>query len=72
MTTPKRIYLVRSPIDGTERLVRAANQSQARAHCARELEVSVASQDQIVALLTLEQPIAVEDAGAEPVGAASE
>lgn len=66
MSTPKRIYLVRSPIDGTERLVRAENQSRARAHCARELEVSVASQDQIVALLTLDAPVRVEEAGAEP------
>lgn len=69
MISPRRIYLIRNPIDGTERLVRAANQSQARAHCARELEVAVASQDQIVAMLTGDPPVAVEDAGAEPAAA---
>jgi hypothetical protein len=61
--TPRRIYLVRNTETAEERLVRAANPAQARSHAARAVfEVAVASQDQLVALLTGEEPVKVEDA----------
>lgn len=62
--TPRRIYLVRDVDTGIERLIRAVSPAQARAHAARDVfEVSVATQDQLVALLTAEIPAAVEEAG---------
>lgn len=64
MSTPTRIYLVRDPDTGEERLVRAINAHRARSHIAAALEVTVASQDQLVALLTGETPVLVEDASA--------
>ena len=61
--TPRRIYLVRNTDTGAERLIRAATVAQARNHAARDtLEVSVATQDQLVALLTGLDTVAVEDA----------
>ena len=61
--TPRRIYLVRAVDTGAERLIRAATVAQARNHAARDtLEVSVATQDQLVALLTGLDTVAVEDA----------
>ncbi|MCE2661155.1 MAG: hypothetical protein LW854_23495 [Rubrivivax sp.] len=62
---PKRIYLVRNTETGDERLIRAANAAQARNHAAREtFGVAVASQEQLVALLTGDTPAPVEDASA--------
>ena len=63
MSTPTRIYIARRP-DGTSRLVRAANVAQTARHCARELQISVASQDDLVA--ALQAGIQVETAGEEP------
>lgn len=61
--TPRRIYLVRNTDTGAERLIRAGNVAQARNHAARDtLDVSVATQDQLVNLLTGAEPIEVEDA----------
>ena len=61
-----RIYLVCNADTGDERLIRAANVVQARNHAARDtLIVAVASQDQLVALLTGDKPPAVEEAGVE-------
>lgn len=61
---PKRIYLVRNADTGDERLIRAANVAQARNHAARDtLLVGVASQEQLVALLTGDAPAKVEEAG---------
>jgi len=67
MTAPKRIYLVRNVDTGDERLIRAANAAQARNHAARDtLSVEVASQDQLVALLTeADVPVRIEEAGRE-------
>lgn len=67
MPAPKRIYLVRNVDTGDERLIRAANAAQARNHAARDtLSVEVASQDQLVALLTeADVPVRIEDAGRE-------
>lgn len=66
MTTAKtvtRIYLVRHTDTGAERLVRAANAVQARNHAARDtIDVNVATQDQLVALLTSGTTVAVEEA----------
>lgn len=63
---PKRIYLVRNTNTGDERLIRAANASQARNHAARDtLAVAVATQDQLVALLTSGERHEVEEAGVE-------
>ena len=63
---PKRIYLVRNTDTGDERLIRATNAAQARNHAARDtLAVAVATQDELVALLTGEQKHEVEEAGAE-------
>jgi hypothetical protein len=52
-TTPRRIYLVRHADTGAERLVRALTPAQARNHAARDtITVAVATQDQLVTLLT--------------------
>lgn len=62
-----RIYLVRNEDTGDERLIRAANSVQARNHAARDtLTVSVAKQEQLVALLTQDgnRPV-IEDAIAD-------
>lgn len=64
--TARRTYLIRNTETGVERLVRAANAASARNHVARDtLDVRVATQDQLIALLTAEAPITVEDAGRE-------
>lgn len=61
--TPRRIYLVRHTDTGTERLIRASTAAQARNHAARDtIEVDVAGQEQLVALLTSAQPARIEDA----------
>lgn len=61
---PKRIYIVRNEDTGDERLIRAANVAQARNHAARDtLKVAVATQDQLVALLTGDEKHEVEEAG---------
>ena len=61
--TPRRIYLVRHADSGTERLIRASTAAQARNHAARDtIAVDVASQDQLVALLTAAEPARIEDA----------
>lgn len=64
MSAPTRIYLVRDPDTGEERLVRAVNAHRARSHVAAALEVTVATQDQLVALLTGDDRVAIEDASA--------
>lgn len=65
MATPKRVYIIRNTTTGDERLVRAINASQARNHVARDtFAVAVASQNQLVELLTGEERMTVEDAGA--------
>lgn len=71
--TPRRIYLVRHTDTGAERLIRALTPAQARAHAARDtIEVSVASQEALVALLTSgEWPGQVEDASATADDAAA-
>lgn len=59
-----RIYLVRNEDTGEERLIRAANSVQARNHAARDtLKVAVATQDQLVALLTGDEKHEIEEAG---------
>ena len=61
--TPRRIYLVRHKDTGAERLIRAATAAQARNHAARDtIEVDVAGQEQLVALLTSADPVRIEDA----------
>lgn len=74
LTTPKtarRIYLVRDHTTGVERLIRAVSPAQARAHAARDqFDVSVATQEQLVALLTrgplgTGDAVIVEDAGSD-------
>lgn len=61
--TPRRIYLVRHKDTGAERLIRASTAAQARNHAARDtIEVDVASQEQLVALLTGMEPARIEDA----------
>jgi len=61
--TATRIYLVRHTDTGTERLIRAVNAAQARNHAARDtIDVTVATQDQLVAMLTGGEPVAVEEA----------
>lgn len=70
MATAKRVYLVRNVETGTKQLIRAINASQARNHASRDtFTVVVASQDQLIALLSGEDRLTVEDAGAEPVAA---
>lgn len=68
MTTPKtptRIYLVRNTDTGDERLVRAPNVARALAHIVRvSYTCEVATQEQLVALLTAIDPTEVEDAQA--------
>jgi hypothetical protein len=61
--TPTRIYLVRNTDTGDERLVRAPNVARALAHIVRvSYTCEVASQEQLVALLTGSDPTEVEDA----------
>lgn len=68
-----RIYLVRNEDTGEERLIRAANSVQARNHAARDtLTVTVAKQEQLVALLTRDDAPAIEDAGSEAVESGAE
>lgn len=63
---PKRIYLVRNSETGAERLIRAVNVAQSRNHAARDtLAVAVATQEQLVSLLTGDERVAVEEAGVE-------
>ncbi len=65
--TPTRIYLIRNTETAEERLVRAPNAARALAHIVRTTYTSeVATQEQIVALLTGEQPPAIEDTACEP------
>lgn len=60
MSTPKRIYIVKD--NDARRLIRAANVAQARNHVARDtLQVAVASQDELVSLVS--GGARVEDAG---------
>ena len=67
--TPRRIYLVRNSDTGEERLVRAQNAARALAHIVRtSYSAEVATQEQLVALLTAIQPVEVEDAGAADDG----
>lgn len=64
---PKRIYLVHNAATGTQRLIRACNVYQARNHAARDtLAVAVATQEQLVALLTGDSRVPVEDASDAP------
>jgi hypothetical protein len=66
MPTPTRIYLTRNIDTGEERLVRAPNAARALAHITRtSYEATVATQDQLVALLTGEERIEIEDAMAQ-------
>lgn len=61
--TPRRIYIVRYKDTGAQRLIRAVSAAQARNHAARDtIEVDVADQEQLVALLTGPEPARVEDA----------
>ena len=61
--TPRRIYIVRHTDTGAERLIRATTAAQARNHAARDtIEVDVASQEQLVSLLTGAEPVRIEDA----------
>jgi hypothetical protein len=61
--TPTRIYLVRNTDTGDERLVRAPNVARALAHIVRvSYTCEVATQEQLVALLTTADPTEVEDA----------
>lgn len=61
--TKARIYIVRdTETEDTPRLVRAISQSQAVKHVTRPFVASVATQDQLVQLLS--ENVEVEDAGA--------
>ena len=61
--TPTRIYLVRNTDTGEERLVRAPSAARALAHLVRTSYMAeVASQEQLVALLTAIEPVEIEDA----------
>ncbi len=63
MSTPTRIYLVRNTDTAEERLVRAANAPRALAHIVKtSYAAEVASQDQLVALLTADHRVEIEDA----------
>lgn len=60
--TPKRIYVVQKAGTEQRRLIRASNVAQARNHVARDtLQVAVASQDELVSLVS--GGARVEDAG---------
>lgn len=73
MPTPTRLYLIRNNDTGEERLVRASNAARALAHITRtSYTATVASQDQLVALLTGEERIEVEDATRAPAVAEQE
>lgn len=66
MPTPTRIYAIRNTDTGEERLVRAPNAARALAHITRtSYTAEVASQEQLVALLTGENRIEIEDATAQ-------
>jgi hypothetical protein len=68
--TPTRIYLVRNTDTGDERLVRAPNVARALAHItSTSYSCEVATQDQLVALLTADTPAEVEDAQRSAVSA---
>jgi len=74
MSTPRRIYLVttqsghESSQIGNARLIRAANAAQARSYAARNtFSVAVASQEQLVELLSADTPTLVEDASEQEV-----
>lgn len=70
--TPRRIYIVRHTDTGAERLIRATTAAQARNHAARDtIEVDVASQEQLVSLLTGAEPARIEDATHDSVVDAS-
>lgn len=63
MSTPTRIYLVRNKDTAEERLVRATNAPRALAHIVKtSYAAEVASQDQLVALLTADHRVEIEDA----------
>lgn len=63
--TPTRIYLVRNTDTAEERLVRAVNAPRALAHIVRtSYSAEVASQEQLVALLTGDDRVQIEDASA--------
>lgn len=63
MATSQRIYKVTGP-RGDARYIRASNVAQARNHAARsEYQVTVASQDDLVAALTASPPAAIEESG---------
>jgi hypothetical protein len=71
--TAGRIYLVRHSDTGCERLIRASTAAQARNHAARDsIEVDVASQEQLVALLTGESIVPIEDASLRDAEAEAE
>lgn len=73
MPTPTRLYLIRNTDTGEERLVRAPNAARALAHITRtSYTATVASQEQLVALLTGEAPAEIEDATREPAAADTE
>ena len=70
MTT---LYLIRNTETAVERLVRARNKSAALRFVMRPLTIAAAKPEQLVALLTGDDPITVEDADqAEPGDAANE
>ncbi|HWS75059.1 MAG TPA: hypothetical protein VN324_07955 [Quisquiliibacterium sp.] len=59
--------MIRNTDTGEERLVRAPNAARALAHITRtSYTAEVASQEQLVALLTGEAPAEIEDATREP------
>jgi len=63
VSTPTRIYLVRNTDTAEERLVRATNAPRGLAHIVRtSYTAEVASQDQLVALLTGDNRVEIEDA----------
>ena len=61
MATAKTVYLVKD--DTTKFLVRAPNPAQAVHHVARRFSVNVASQDELIKLVT--EGMKVETAGEE-------
>lgn len=68
MATNQRIYKVIGP-RGNERYIRASNVAQARNHAARgDYQVTVATQDDLVAALTATPPATIEESGQTEAG----
>lgn len=67
------LYLIRDTETAVERLVRARNKAAALRFVMKPLTIAAATPEQLVALLTGDDPIEVEDADpAEPSDAANE